>query len=264
MKTAAYTDKDLLLSLKRLCTEKNCFRDAKPDEAVLDYYRGTMKMVDEELAKSSAPDDDRIETIISNLLTVLSNAAAYFDDRSKDRRKEPVTFVTMDVDCAKICRFLDESTKVTARYEAAETKRINAERADTPKRRKTVRILKRVLLVLLTVGVLIFLSGFFFSGQPSQLESGNIFMKIANWYKYDLRKEAVPVSFAEKWVQFSIQTGHVTASIVGIWIVQAITSRVLRVLSRRRNECIRQEWKDYQNLCDAFETASSQMNELEW
>ena len=170
----------------------------------------------------------------------------------------------MDIDCAKVCRFLDESTKVTARYEAAETKRINAERADTPKRRKVVRILKRVLLVLLAVGVLIFLSRFFFSGQPSQPEPGNIFTKIANWYKYDLRKEAVPVSFAEKWVQFSIQTGRITASIVGIWIVQTIISRVLQVLSRRKNESIRQEWKDYQNLCDAFETASSQMNELEW
>jgi len=264
MKTAAYTDKDLLLSLKRLCTEKNCFRDAKPDEAVLDYYKGTMKIVDEELAKSSASDADRIEAIIANLLTVISNAATYFDDKSKDHRKEPITFVTTDIDCAKVCRFLDESTKVTARYEAAEDKRKTAEQADTPKRRKAVRILKHLLLVLLTVGVLIFLSGFFFSGQSSQPESGNIFTKIVNWYKYDLRKEAVPVSFAEKWVQFSIQTGRVTASIVGIWIVQAITSRVLQVLSRRRNECIRQEWKDYQNLCDAFETASSQMNELEW
>ena len=64
MKTAAYTDKDLLLSLKRLCTEKNCFRDAKPDEAVLDYYRVTMKMVDEELTNGSAPDADRIERIM--------------------------------------------------------------------------------------------------------------------------------------------------------------------------------------------------------
>lgn len=264
MKTAAYTDKDLLLSLKRLCTEKNCFRDAKPDEAVLDYYRGTMKMVDEELAKSSAPDADRIETIISNLLTVISNVAMYFDDKSKDHRKEPVTFVTTDIDCAKVCRFLDESTKVTARYEAAETKRMRAEQIDTPKRRKAVRILKRVLLILLAVGVLIFLSGFFFSDQPGQPESGNIFAKIANWYKYDLRKEAIPVSFSEKWVQFSIQTGRVTASVAGIWIIQTITARVLQGLSRRKNEGIRQEWKDYQNLCDAFKTASSQMNELEW
>ncbi len=264
MKTAACTDKDLILSLKRLCTEKNCFRDAKPDEAVLDYYRGTMKMVDEELAKSSTPDADKIEAIVSNLLTVLSNAAAYFDDRSKDRRKEPVTFVTMDVDCAKICRFLDESTKVTARYEAAENKRKNAEQADTPQRRKAVQILRRVLLILLAVGVLIFFSGFFFSSQPSQPESGNIFTKIADWYKYDLRKEAVPVSFSEKWVQFSIQTGRVTASVVGIWIVHAVTSRVLQGLSRRKNEGIRQEWNDYLTLCSAFETASSQMNELEW
>lgn len=264
MKTAAYTDKDLLLSLKRLCTEKNCFRDAKPDEAVLDYYRGTMKMVDEELTNGSAPDADRIETIISNLLTVISNVATYFDDKSKDHRKEPVTFVTTDIDCAKVCRFLDKSAKITARYDAAETKRINAERADTPKRRKTVRILKHVLLILLAVGVLIFLSGFFFSGRPSQTESGNIFTKIANWYKYDLRKQAVPVSFSEKWVRFSIQTGRVTASVVGIWIVQAITSRILQALSRKENEGIRQEWKDYQDLCDAFETASLQMNELEW
>ena len=264
MKTAGYTDKDLLLSLKRLCTEKNCFRDAKPDEAVLDYYSGTMKMVEEELANSSAVDADRVEAIVSNLLMVIGNAAAYFEDKSKDHRKDSITFVTMDIDYTKVCRFLDEGAKVTARFESAEAKQKNAVRADTPKRRKALKILKRCLLVLLTAGVLIFLSGFFFSDQPSQPVSGNIFTKIANWYKYDLRKEAVPVSFAEKWGRFSGETGYVTASVAGIWIVQAITSRIMQALSRRKRERIQQEWKDYQNLCDAFETASSQMNELEW
>lgn len=264
MKTAGYTDKNLLLSLKRLCTEKNCFRDAKPDEAVLDYYSGSVKMIEEELAKSSAVDADRLEAIIANMLMVIGNAAAYFEDKSKDHRKDPVAFVTTDIDCAKVCRFLDDSTKITARYESSESKRKTAEQADTPKYRKAIRILKRGLLILLAIGVLVFLSGFFFSDQSSQPVSGNIFTKIVNWYKYDLRKEAVPVSFAEKWIRLSIQTGRVTASVVGIWIIQAITSRVLQGFSRRKKEGIRQEWKDYQNLCDAFETASSQINELEW
>ena len=83
MKTAAYSDKDLLLSLKRLCTEKNCFRDAKPDEAVLDYYRGTIKMVEEELENNSAVDTDRLEAILSNILVVIGNVVSYFEDKSK-------------------------------------------------------------------------------------------------------------------------------------------------------------------------------------
>lgn len=264
MKTAGYTDKDLLLSLKRLCTEKNCFRDAKPDEAVLDYYSGTIKMVEEELANNSAVDAGMVAAIVSNMLMVIGNAVVYFEDQSKDHRKDPIAFVTTDIDCAKVCRFLDDSTKTTERYESSESKRKNAARADTPKRRKSLKILKRSFQVLLTAGVLVFLSGFFVSDQPSQLVSGNIFMKIANWYKYDLRKEAVPVSFAEKWVRFSGKTGRVTASVAGVWIVQAIISRSIQALSRRKREQIQQEWKDYQKLCDAFETASSQMNELEW
>lgn len=264
MKIDSDTDRGLLLSLKRLCTEKNCFRDAKPDEAVLDYYKGTMKMVDEELANVFATDADRIEAIVSNLLTVVSNAAMYFDDKSKDHRKDPIIFLTTDIDCSKACRFLDESTKITAHYETSEAKRKSAERADTSNRCKALKILKLGILILLAIGVLLFLSGFFFSSQPSQQESGNIFTKIVNWYKYDLRKEAAPVSLAEKWIRFSDEIGRVTASVAGIWIILTITSRVLHVLSGRKNTRIQQEWNDYQTLCDAFENASSKMNELEW
>ena len=264
MKTAGCTDKDLLLSLQRLCTEKNCFRDAKPDEAVLDYYSGTMKMVEEELANSSAVDVDRVEAIVSNILMVISNAAVYFEDKSKDHRKDPVTFVTTNIDCAKVCRFLDNSTKIIARYESSETKRKNAERANTPKRRKSLKILKRSFLILLAIGVLVFLSGFFFSDKPIQPVSGNIFTRIANWYKYDLRKEAMPVSFAEKWVQFSGETGRVTAYVAGVRIAQTMTSRIMQALSRRKRDRLRQEWDDFQILSNAFETVSSQMNELEW
>lgn len=264
METNGCTDRSLLLSLKRFCTEKNCFRNAKPDELVLDYYKGSMKLIDEELASSSTMDTVKMEAIISNMLSVIGNAAVYFDDQSKDHRKDPITFATTDIDCSKVCRFLDESTGITARYETSEAKRKGAERADTPKRRKAMKMLKCGLLILSTIGVLIFLSGFFFSGQPSQSESGNIFTKIVNWYKYDLRKEAVPVSFAEKWALFAGEIGRITASVAGIWIVQAIASRIIQVLLRRKNERIRQEWNDYQKLCDAFEEASLQMNELEW
>lgn len=264
MKTAGCTDKDLLLSLKRLCTEKNCFRDAKPDEAVLDYYSGTMKMVDEELTNSSAVDADRVEAIVSNMLMVISNATVYFEDKSKDRRKDPITFVTPNIDCTKVCSFLDNSTKITVRYESSESKRKNAERADTPKRRKSLKILKRSLLILLAIGVLVFLSGFFFSDQPSQPVSDNIFTKIANWYKYDLRKETVPVSFAEKWIQFSGETGRVTAYVAGVWVAQTMISRIIQALSRRKRDRIRQEWDDFKTLSNEFESVSSWMNELEW
>lgn len=264
MKAVDYSDRDLLLSLKRICTEKNCFRDARQEGEVWNYYRDTMKMVDEELLKNTAPDADRLEAIVSNLLLVINNVAAYLEDESKVHWKETISFVTMDINCAKACCFLDESIKVTARYEAAEAKRKIAEQADAPKHRKIVRILKRALLILLAIGFLIFLSGFFITPQLSQPTSENIFTKIANWYKYDLRKEVVPISFAEKWLHLTQNVGGVTLSIAGIWIIQTIVSRFLQVSSRRKIEYIRQKWNDYRIVCAEFETASSQMNELEW
>ena len=264
VKSACCTDRELLLSLKRLCTEKNCFRNAKPDEAVLNYYKETMKMADEELAKGSAPDSEKAETVVSNLLTVLDNSAVYFNDTSKDHRKEPIAFEVTEVDSQKVCRFLDESTKITARYRSAETKREKENRPSVLKRRKVARILKCVLLVLLGIGILIFLSGYFFSDKPNQPESGNPFEKIVLWYKYDVRKEAVPITFAEKWIRFSGKVGIATASVAGIWILLEIVSRIMQILFRKKDKRIRQEWRDYQNLCCAFEIASEQMNELEW
>lgn len=154
MKTIDFADRELLLSLKRFCTEKNCFRNAKLDEMVLDYYKGTMKMVDEELEDGRVPDADRVETIVSNILTVMSNVSLYFDKKSKGHLKNPITFITTDVECARVCRFLDESTGITARYEACEAKRKNMKRADIVQRRKVVRVLKRVLMILLIIGTL--------------------------------------------------------------------------------------------------------------
>lgn len=264
MKSACCTDRELLLSLKRLCTEKNCFRKAKPDGAVQNYYSETMKIVDAELSKGSAPDSEKVETVVSNILTVIDNAAAYYDDASKDHRKEPIPFEVTEVDSSKVSRFLDESTKITARYQSIENKREKANRPSALKCRKVVRILKCVLLVLLAIGFLIFLSGYFFSDKPNQPESGNIFTRIALWYKYDVRKEAVPVSFSEKWTRFSGKVGIVTASVAGIWILLEIVSRIMQILFRKKDKRIRQEWCDYQNLCHAFEKASEQMNELEW
>lgn len=264
MKAVAYSDKDLLLSLKRLCTEKNCFRDARQEGEVWEHYRDTMKMVDEELAKDTMPDADKLEAIVSNLLLVINNVAVYLDDESKAHQKKAISFVTMDINYAKACRFLDESTKVTAHYKAAKAKRKNAEQADAPKRRKIVRILKRFLLILLAIGFLIFLSGFLVSALPSQSKSENIFIKIVNWYKYDLKKEVMPVSFAEKWIHLSQDIGCVTLSVTGIWIIQTITLKLLQIPLRRKREHLYQEWNDYQILCAVFETASSQMNELEW
>lgn len=264
MKPACCTDRELLLSLKRLCTEKNCFRKVKPDGAVQNYYSETMKMMDAELSKGSAPDSEKVETIVSNLLTVLDNAAVYFDDASKEHGKDAIAFEVAEVDSSKVCRFLDESTRITARYRSAETKRENANRPNALKRRKVARILKCVFLILLAIGFLIFLSGYFFSDKPNQPESGNIFTRIALWYKYDVRKEAVPVSFSEKWTRFSGKVGVVTASVAGIWFILEIVSRTLQILFRKKDKRIRQEWRDYQNLCRAFEIASEQMNELEW
>ena len=264
MKSAVCTERELLLSLRRFCNMKNCFRNAKPDESVLSFYSETMKMVDVELSKCSAPDSEKVETVVSNLLTVLDNSAVYFNDTSKDHRKEPIAFEVTEVDSQKVCRFLDESTKITARYRSAETKREKANRPSVLKRRKVARILKCVLLVLLGIGILIFLSGYFFSDKPNQPESGNIFTRIALWYKYDVRKEAVPITFAEKWIRFSGKVGIATASIAGIWILLEIVSRIMQILFRKKDKCIRQEWCDYQNLCHAFEKASEQLNELEW
>ena len=264
VKSAVCTERELLLSLRRFCNMKNCFRNAKPDESVLSFYSETMKMVDVELSKCSAPDSEKVETVVSNLLTVLDNSAVYFNDTSKDHRKEPIAFEVTEVDSQKVCRFLDESTKITARYRSAETKREKANRPSVLKRRKVARILKCVLLVLLGIGILIFLSGYFFSDKPNQPESGNIFTRIALWYKYDVRKEAVPITFAEKWIRFSGKVGIATASIAGIWILLEIVSRIMQILFRKKDKCIRQEWCDYKNLCHAFEKASEQLNELEW
>lgn len=177
MKSAVCTERELLLSLRRFCNMKNCFLNAKPDESVLSFYIETMKMADAELAKGSAPDSEKVEMIVSNLLTVIDNAAVYFNDASKDHRKELIAFEVTEVDSSKVCRFLDESTKITARYQSAENKRENANRPSALKRRKVVRILKYVLLVLLAIGFLIFLSGYFFSDKPNQPESGNFFEK---------------------------------------------------------------------------------------
>lgn len=264
MKSACCTDREMLLSLRRFCTEKNCFRNAKPDEEVLSFYKDTMRMADEELAKGSALDPDKVETVVSNLLTVIDNAAVYFDDVSKDHRKEAIAFEITEVNSSKACRFLDESTKITMRYQSTENKRENANGPSALKRRKAVHILKRVLLVLLAIGFLIFLSSYLFSDKPNQPESGNFFEKIALWYKYDVRKEAVPVSFAEKWTRFSVKVGIVTAFVAGIWFILEIVSRIMQILFRNKDKRIRQEWRDYQNLCCAFEIASKQMNELEW
>lgn len=264
MKSAACADRELLLSLKRFCTERNCFRKAKPDEAVLNFYNETMKMADAELSKDTAPDPERVETVVSNLLTVIDNAAVYFEDRSKDHRKTPITFEVTEVDSSKVCRFLEESTRITARYQSTETKRENANRPGAMKRRKVVRILKCVLVLLLAIGLLIFLSAYFISDKPSQSESGNVFTRVALWYRYSVRKEAVPVSFAEKWIRFSGKVGIATAFVAGIWILLEIVSRILQILFRKRDKRIRQEWRDYQNLCHAFELASDQMNQLEW
>ena len=263
--SAVCTDRELLQSLKDLCTKKNCFRGAKQNGEVSDYYDATMKVAVEELEKKgSEPDPDKVDAVVSNMLNVIGNAALYFDDDSKDHRKETITFEGMGFDGSEVCRFLDESTKITSRYQSAETKREKANLPSALMRRKVVRILKLVLLALLIIGFLIFLSGFFLTEPSDPLETNDIIEKLFIWYKYSLKKDAVPVSFAEKWARFSGKVGIVTASVAGIWLLQAIISRVLQSLLGKKDKRIQKEWRDYQNLCHAFETASELMNELEW
>lgn len=265
MKSAAYTDRELLLSLKRLCTAKNCFRNAKPNGEVLDYYNATMKVADEELEKKgSEPDSDKVVAVVSNILNVIGNAALYFDDDSKDHRKKMIAFEGMEFDGSEVCRFLDESTKITARYQSAETKREKANLPSALMCRKVIRILKFVLLALLVIGFLIFISGFFLTEQSDPLETDDIIEKVFIWYKYSVKKDTVPVSFTEKWARFSGKVGIVTAFVAGIWLLEAVGSCILQILLRKKDKRIRQEWRDYQNLCHAFETASELMNELEW
>ena len=264
MESAAFSDAELLKILKEFCTEENCFRGATPDGQARDFYNETMKMAEEELKKKPRPDPDKVQTVVSNMLTVIGNAAAYFDDASKDHKKDMITFEVTEVDSSKVCRFLDESTKITARYEAAEARKGNMERIDALRRRKAVRILQSVLLLLIAIGFLIFLSGYLISDKPSQTESGGFFERIALWYKYDVRKEAVPVTFAEKWIRFSGNMGVIAALANVIWILQELGTQFLQFLLWRKNRPIRREWRDYQTLCRAFEAASAQMNELEW
>ena len=264
MLTTWCAEREVLRAIKRLCTERNCFRKAKPDEAAERFYKSTMSMVDDGLRSKSEPNADLMEAVAGNIFQVLGNAAAYFGDDTKAQRKDPIVLDKMEHDVSEVCRYFDETTGITARYNAMEERRKKAERADTPKRRKLLRIARILLFVLSITCAALFLSGMFVSDQPVRPEAGNIFSRIAQWYKYDVRKEALPVTFAEKWVPIAQMFGTVAEIIFGVWSLAEIVSRILQRVLRRRAKRIRQEWSDYQRLCGAMEKAALQEDEWEW
>lgn len=259
MKSAKYSNIELLWGIKRICTEKNCFRNAKINKDASDYYHDTMKMVDLELEKSSAPDSDNTDTIVANLLILLSNTAVHFNDVSKKNRKESITLEIMTVDCSEACQFLNESAKLSARYKKAEFKKRWIEQTKSSEFQKILKTLNRVLFVIFIISILIFLSNLFFN-QPDQTKDVGIITQIVHWYKYDLRKEAIPISFSEKWIEVAHISGYISMIISGVWI----SVKVLKAFMKRNLQRIYREWNDYINICNAFEYMSSQLNKQEW
>ena len=137
MESAAFSDAELLKILKeffkKFCRKKKgkyYVRGVELDGAVANYYIETMKMAEEELNKKPGPDPDKVQTIVSNMITVIDNAAAYFDDASKDHKKDMITFEVTEIDFSRACLFLDGITKVTSRYESAEAQSENMKRMD--------------------------------------------------------------------------------------------------------------------------------------
>lgn len=253
--------KDFLLSVKHLCDKRVCFRKMDFDEQIKDLYQGTMEMVDDALHKDEI-DQEQISAITSNMLLLFTNAADCMEKAKQNQQKE-VT-ITSDIvvgEAEKACRFIDKKWKISQRYKAFKAREEKQKKKSTDsvfQRRR--RIVERILVSGIVICVIIAFSGLFIPDRAEAAVSESILDKLKKWYRFKLRKEEVPTPFIQIWMSISQTAGYLS-------IVALITQLILwlkNLRMKKREYEVRNNWKEYQSLRNAFAEAEELMKQWEW
>lgn len=253
-----------LMILKRYFARELIFREGQPDSEVDAFYSETMRMLEEE-TNGTDSNFERMHTIASNLLLLCTNAAL---SRMESGPKKDclIRWETTEIDCRKAFDYLDRCTRVAAPYD----KLMKRDEAEWAKRNTLKGKIKRYAVIVIWVVLILstFVAGAVaVSGWllpvPQAAKQLSLFGKIEYWFRFDVMKETVPVSFEEKWRPVAQAAVSVWGVLVAVCAAGGVSSAVRRQRERKNRWEILENWYEYQYLKDALLATAVRMKELE-
>lgn len=255
MRRNVSSDKELLIALKRFCAQKHCFRNVQFSEEAQKFYNGTMDLIDQKLLDESECDADTVDAIVGNLLILLTNAEHAVRENAKKPSIQEQSMMT-EWDIEKASSYLDECWQSSHRYIRMLKKKEKAEETREffaySLLWRFLKILKIILTVILVLCVLVWVSGVFTPMQETAVETKNLWMKVEHWFRYTVRKEELPVSFAQKWMKVSRIAGSASILALSLGFVLMLVNKSIRLIRGKRDKLVLNDWRDYQRIRDAF------------
>lgn len=252
-----YSGQDVLLSVQKYCSEKNCFCKIKPGKETNELFSVTNKLLQAEIKKEH-PSDEQVFTVLSNMLLLLNNAS------SGSLKK--LSVIRYDADTAM--EYLEEACHIEKKYKSVQ----NAEKREfndalVNKRKRSIRVLKTIITIVIIILFLVFLSGFFLPKPSVPVEEFKPFYTEAyDWIRFNIFGEKEPettVPLSEQYRPYTKLSGNILLLTIIICAFGWIGSKIYQYRKMVYREKIKRDWKAFQLLKKAFEETEQTLNEVE-
>ena len=252
--------KRVLLAIEKFCTEKNCFHKKKPAKRVADFYSKTLEVLHAELKKDQ-PVEENVFTVLSNILLLLNNAS--INNLEK--------FSVIQYDASTAINYLENSSHVDEKYkniqDAEQREQAHTEAVSTIKRKRVKQILKRVFAGLIFVLFIIFLSGLFLPKASVPVEESKPFYTEAyDWIRFNIfgdKKPETPISISDRFRPYTYIAEITLVVICLLYLLMWGGCKIYQTRKKLYRIKVKQDWKEYQRLKEAFKIAERQLSKME-